>query len=255
MVVQTEGDSMSRYTPEQRHAILAQSRAILAEKNAPAAEARTQPSDLVYKRRDDAAVEPSARASSERSTSVASGSSELPWWQWVDERIAACLEAYGEEIGTAIGDFCGPELAAMRREIKLLQRELVQLREQIAVERGLKALREEVEVARRVVPKVPALVEQLEAGQDKLRRELKTTNDKLSRVRVDQSMIDYRLSELRKETEARAAGMELKIETSSFVMREVPPAARAALRDFANEAVKNTETLWCFDPGPTAGTA
>jgi hypothetical protein len=254
MLLPTKDHAMSRFSEAQKAGIEAEARANVAKLHS--AEREPAPSrqpELVYKTHVNDS--PPARSPFQRSTSVASGSSELPWWQWVDERIAACLEAYGEEIGTAIGDFCGPELAAMRREIKLLQRELVQLREQIAVERGLKALREEVEVARRVVPKVPALVEQLEAGQDKLRRELKTTNDKLSRVRVNQCMTDYRLSELRKETEARAAGMELKIESSSFVMRDIHPDARAALRDFAAEAVKNTETLWVFDPGATAGTA
>jgi hypothetical protein len=53
--------------------------------------------------------------------------------------------------------------------------------------------------------------------------------------------------------------MEMKFETtvSSFEMREIDPNAARALRDFAAETLKGNrgETIWHFDPGPTAGTA
>lgn len=105
---------MSRFTSAQRDEILAEARANLAKRNP----SSRQP-ELVYKARDNGAV-PSERRTS---TAAASGSSELPWWQWVDERIARSLEAHGEEIGTAIGDFCGPQFAALKRQIQLLERD------------------------------------------------------------------------------------------------------------------------------------
>jgi hypothetical protein len=59
-------------------------------------------------------------------------------------------------------------------------------------------------------------------------------------------MTTYQLGELRKATEARAAGMEMKIETSiaSFGMRPIHPDAGAALRDFAAGALKDSGTLY-----------
>jgi hypothetical protein len=193
---------------------------------------------------------------SERSTSVASGS-ELSWWQWVDARIEACLEAHNEAVGTAMGEFCGPQVAALRRQIELLEREVTQLREQVGLERGLAALREEVEEARKEVPKLPAIAERLETGQARLQRELKRTQDRVTRVRVNQSMTDFKLDELSKATAKRAAGLEMKIETSvsAFAVGDIHPAAASALHDFAAEAINNGKTIWRFDPGPTAGAA
>jgi hypothetical protein len=127
---------------------------------------------------------------SERTTSAESGS-ELPWWQWVDRRIEACLEAHSESVGTAIGEYCGPQVAALKRELELLQREIVQLREQVGLERGLRDLRREVEDARAQTPKIPEIAARLEAGQERLQRELETAKTKLKRVRVDQSMADF----------------------------------------------------------------
>jgi chromosome segregation ATPase len=174
----------------------------------------------------------------------------------VDARIAACLETHSEAVGEAIGEYCGQKLAAMKGQVELLEREIAQLREQIAVERGLKALREQVDQARAEVPKVPALVEQLEAGEARLQRELKTTKDKLSRVRVDQSIARYEVSQLREQTAARATKIEATIEThaSAFAVGEIHPDARTALRNFADEAVHDTEKIWVF-LGPPVSTA
>jgi hypothetical protein len=240
------------FTSAQRQGILAEARANIAKHD------RTSSSrfDLVYKTKDDARAPAGddGRASSERSAAVASGS-ELPWWEWVDRRIEACLEAHDESVGTQVGDFCGPQFMAMKRELELLRREVTQLREQVGLERGLRDLRSEVEDARAQVPKLPAIVEGFERRQERLQREVETTKNKLSRVRVNQSMTDYRLSQLSEATAARSTAIETKIETtvSSFQMREVHPDARAALRDFAAETLKGNrgETIWHFDPGPT----
>jgi predicted RNase H-like nuclease (RuvC/YqgF family) len=139
--------------------------------------------------------------------------------------------------------------------LELLRRELATVRDEVAVERGLRDLRSEIEDARAQVPKLPAIAARLEAGQERLRREIETTQGKLSRVRTNQCITDYRLAELRKATERRSTALELKIETtvSSFEMREVHPAARAGLRAFAAETLKGTRDdgkLWLFDPNP-----
>jgi chromosome segregation ATPase len=165
-------------------------------------------------------------------------------------------------MGKVLGEFHDEvlrEVAATKRELELLRQEFTVLREQVGLERELKDLRGQIETAKNQVPKLPELATRLEEGQARLQREVARTKDKLSRVRVNQSLTDHRLSKLSEATEARAAGMEMKFETiiSSFVMREVPPDARAALRDFAAETLKGNrgETIWHFDPGPTAGTA
>jgi hypothetical protein len=249
---------MSRFSAAEREGILAEARATLA-RTAPAAEpeprARTQPSDLVFKTRHDALVGSSpARAPAERSSAAGS-----EWWQWVDARIEACLEANNEGVGTALGQYCDQEIGPLKRELELLRREVTQLREQVGLERGLRDLRTEVEVARAAVPKVPALVEKLERGQERLQRELERTKKRVSRARADNSMADFKLNELRKATERRATEIQMKLETSvaSFTMREVHPDAKAALRNFADEALKGHrgEKIWIFDPGPRAGTA
>ena len=147
----------------------------------------------------------------------------------------------------------------LKRELELLRREVTQLREQVGLERGLRDLRSEVEDARAQVPKVPEIMGQFKTEQARLQREVETTKDKLSRVRVDQSIADYRLSKLTEATAARSAAMEVKFETrvSSVELRPLYPGAAAALRDFAAETLKSNrdERLWIFDPGPTAGTA
>jgi outer membrane murein-binding lipoprotein Lpp len=232
---------MSRFTTAQREGILAEARANLSKKTT---EVRTRTSpEIVYKTHVNA---PPAR--DERTTPVASGA-EVPWWEWVERCVDGRLTATVEGIGQAAGELHDEALrsiATLKRELDQLRQEVTALREQVGLERGLRDLREQVDQARSEVPKVPALVAGLEKGQARLRREVAATKDKLTRVRTNQCITDYRLGELRKATEARAAGMEMKIETSisAFVMREVHPDAGAALRDFATEALKDNRTLY-----------
>jgi hypothetical protein len=249
---------MSRFSSAQRQQILSEARrniaarANVAERES-ASSHRPEIPGVIYKTRVDDARSRSARALSERSA-AAESRSELPWWEWVDQRLEARLEAVYEGVGTAIADYCGPQVAALKRELELVRQEFAVLQQQVGLASGLKALREEVDRAVASVPRVPALVEQLEAGQAELKRELKATKDKLTQTRVNQTMHDYRLSELDKATKAHAAGLEMKLETtvSSFTMRESHPDARAALRNFADEALKGHrgETIWLFDPNP-----
>jgi chromosome segregation ATPase len=239
---------MSRFSAAQRDEILDQSRELL-RRTAHIGGQQHREVEIIYKRRDDALVD---HAPSERSTSAGS---ELSWAEWVDQRIAACLEPLYESVGTAMGEYVGQQVAALKRQIELLEREIVQLREQFAIERGLRDLRSEVEAARAEVPKLPAIMGRFEKEQEGLRREVEKQKARLNRARADQSMTDYRLSELQKSAKARATEIEMKLETASFTMREVHPNAKAALRDFAAETFNKRETLWRFDPGPAADAA
>jgi hypothetical protein len=193
----------------------------------------------------------------ERSTSAKS-ESEMAWQEWVDARI----DAFSKDVGHVFGQFraqlrehCDHEVANLKRELELTQRELKALREEVGLERGLQALRAEVEQARVDAPKFPAIAARLERGQARLRAELEAQKGKMSRLRTNQSLTDYKLGQLRKTTDAKAKGLEMKFETtvSSFSMREPHPDAAAALKEFA-AGVVNNRTLWMFDPG-TAGTA
>jgi hypothetical protein len=245
MVVQTEANSMSRFTSAQRAGILAEARANLAKRTNLAEREATssRQSEIIYKTNHDAAV----GSSPARSTSAGA---ELPWWQWVDERLESCLEANNEGVGVALAEYCAQEIAPLKRELELLQREVTQLREQVGLERGLRDLRTQVEVARAQVPKIPEIAARLEREQGRLQRELESTQQKLKRTRVDQRIADYQLNKLREATEARSAAVEMKLETSisSFTMRDIHPDAASALKNFAAETFKK-ETLWVFPAG------
>jgi hypothetical protein len=85
--------------------------------------------------------------------------------------------------------------SAVAREIQ--RREIVQLREQVALERGLKDLREQVENAKSEVPKIPLITQQMEENRARLYGEIGKIKDKLGKLRVDQSVADFKLNELR----------------------------------------------------------
>jgi septal ring factor EnvC (AmiA/AmiB activator) len=80
----------------------------------------------------------------------------------------------------------------------------------VALQRGLRDLRDEVEEAREQVPKIPAIADRLtaeqkrlEAEQARLERELAKTKDRISKMRADQSIMSYGLDELRKQTDVQ----------------------------------------------------
>jgi len=236
---------MAMYTSARQQEILAQAHANLAKHDRTSA----REYEVVYKRHDDAVVE--------RSAAVASGSEQgEPWKQWVESHVDARLNEVGEAIIEAVFSHFGPKTKELKRENELLQREVTQLREQVGLERGLKDLRSEVEQARSEVPKLPTVVQRLEEGQARLHGEIATTKDALKRVRIDQSLTDRRLSKLSEATAARSTAMEMKIERTSFEMREVDPAAAAALRNFATATLgaRQDEKIWIL-PGPAGGTA
>lgn len=121
-------------------------------------------------------------------------------------------------------------------------------------------MREQVETAKNEVPRLPDIVGQFKTEQARLQREVAKTKEKLSRVRVDQSVADFKLKELARETKKQAANVEMKIESTvaaSFKMTEMHPDAAAALRSFADATLAGTrqdEKIWVVE-GPTAGTA
>jgi chromosome segregation ATPase len=256
---------VSRYQPEEREAILARSRAILAGEQTKVQDA---PSRDVPAEDVDGAAE----------------AANLPWWEWVqkhcDFRDRAMQEALGEclahfqkeardhcdrectlmnrelaitrkelksagEARALAHDAMARELAATKRELELFKQEFVILREQVGLAEGLRSLRTEVEDARAQMPQIPATVTRLEAAQMHLEREVDTTKNRLAKARVDQSMTTYQLGELRKELDAKVkaatAAVELKLEqTTSFEMRALHPDAAAALKQFAREVIDGT---------------
>jgi hypothetical protein len=229
---------MSRFTAAEREGILAEARANLSRRNrsVPPPTERRQCEELVYKTHVNDA--PAERAHT-----------ELPWWTWVERFVDGRLTAAAEGMGEVLGEFHDEalrQIATLKRELDQTRQELTVLREQVGLERGLAALRSEVDAARAQVPKVPAIAARLEAGQAQLRRDVEATKGKLNRLRVDQSIADHSLAELSKATAARAAVLETKIETtiSSFTMREVHPEARTALRNFAADALKDTSIVF-----------
>jgi chromosome segregation ATPase len=253
---------VSRYLPEEREAILARSRAILAGEQTKVQDASSHdvPAD------DDGGAEVTAAEAA-----------NLPWWEWVqkhcDFRARAMQEAVGECLahfqkeardhcdrectlmnrelaitrkeGDARADAMARELAATKRELELLKQQFVILREQVGLAEGLRSLRTEVEDARAQMPQIPATVTRLEAAQMHLEREVDKTKNRLAKARVDQSMTTYKLGELRKELDAKVkaatAAVELKLEqTTSFEMRALHPDAAAALKQFAREVIDGT---------------
>jgi chromosome segregation ATPase len=224
---------------------------------------------LTFKTKHDARIvaadvdDDAARARSERSVSVASaGSEQQSWQEWVESFVDARLEAHGEHVGEQLGHFFGPQIAALKRELEILRREVAQVREQLDGERGLRDLRTEIAQARSEVPKLPSVVQRLEESQARLVGEIARTKESVKRMRIDQSLTDRRVAKLQETTAARAMAIEARVETtvSSFAMREIDPRAAAALRNFATATLESSQRddkkLWIFDPrGPAAGAA
>jgi chromosome segregation ATPase len=175
----------------------------------------------------------------------------MAWWEWVDRRMDYRLDAMTEATGQVLCQFraeARDEVDIAKRELALLRRELTVLREEVGLERGLRDLRDEVEEARAKIPKF----ERLEAKQARLQCELDATKNKLNRLRTEQSITDYGLSELRKKTEAAARAavqVDVEFETARFTTTLHPDAA-AALRQFAE--VVGAQDGWLSAPAGAA---
>ena len=283
---------MSCYTAEQRREILARSRALLA-KAAPAdpdagdnpvifkvrdealvIDAKPKPVRTDDRRRrrrqqDDSVTEiPSAGLPVEASSTLTTD--DEPWWRWVEQHCDYRAEVTHAVVAQVVADVQADarevrdrDAGIVERELQLMRRELDALHQQVALERGLRDLRTEVEAARAEIPKMPAIAKRLEAEQARLRSELADTRLKL---RVHQSTTDYGISELRRQqaatkvaaktAAAKAASVEMEFEarSSRFVMRDIDLAAAEALHEFASQAVSTWQerTSWIFNPAGTA---
>jgi chromosome segregation ATPase len=159
-------------------------------------------------------------------------------------------------------EHCEREVGIVKRELELTRREFAVLQKEVEVERGLRKLQDDVADAQKQVPTVPAIVARfhaeqsgLKAEQARLQRELEATTKKVGRLRVDQALGDYSISQLRKETEAsKAASIELETSTSRFVMRNINPVAARTLRDFAAQVIdaRDGGAVWLSGPAGTA---
>jgi hypothetical protein len=157
---------------------------------------------------------------------------------WLREQVLECGRALREE-ARAVCEQQEQEDAVTRYELGVVRRELVTLREEVALERGFQALKAEIAAAESEIPKIPAIEARIDTEHAKLKREqarlereLTKTKERLSKMRVDQSIADYRLSEHLREQPA--PGVELKFETAStsFAVKDLDPNAAAAWREF-----------------------
>ena len=139
---------------------------------------------------------------------------------------------------------------------ELLRREVAALREQIGLQQELASLRKQVADAQAQIPQVPALISEVQAEQasaDKkiaaLSARLTKTQDRLGKARVDQSLTNYRLEELRRAQAAKAT-IEIETSTQIFAMRDLSPEAAKTLRAFAEQVIdpRDGGPIWIGSP-------
>jgi hypothetical protein len=144
-----------------------------------------------------------------------------------------------------------------------LEREIFVLRSELALERQVRALHDEVAAARAEVPKLPEIESRADAKQSKLaaeqkrlERELAKTQDRVSKMRVDQSVADH---ELKKHIKRSKPAVELHFQTAeaSFAVRDLHPDAAAAWREFCSGLVSEQQnqgaSLRIIDPTSPTG--
>jgi chromosome segregation ATPase len=141
-----------------------------------------------------------------------------------------------------------------KSELESLRRELALVRGELGIDRGLRALYDEVATARSEVPKFDYLEARVATEQSKLRseqrgieRELAATKARLGKMRVNQSVTNYKLSE---HIRALQPVVELKFECadSRFTMKLHPDAAEAWRRFVAEMVEANDGTMSINDP-------
>ena len=200
---------------------------------------------LVYKDRPRALVEPAAA----RASTVAN-------WDGFTERQLEILGMTVSEIRREMRTHVEAAVGKFEREIAVLQKEL-------ALERGFQALKAEIAAAKGEIPRVPEIEARVNAShaelkreQGRLQRELARTKDRVSKMRVDQSITDH---ELQKHIKQSAPVVELHFQTSqnSFVVRDLHADAAAAWRDFCNDLASEQQnhgaSLRVVDPTSPTG--
>jgi hypothetical protein len=209
---------MSWYTEEEKYATIRKAREALAAANATlegAALSRRSPTELglLIKDKHDALVAPHAsskvtKALEQQTPPTREAKCEMT--NSLREFLVGIVVELRRERRAEIQKAVDP----LERELKLLRHEFVILRQDVALAKSLHDLHDEVAEARKQVPKLPAIVADLEADQARLERELDATKDKLGKLRVDQSITDYGVGELRKQMAASAgSSVELEFET------------------------------------------
>jgi hypothetical protein len=143
---------------------------------------------------------------------------------------------------------------------ELLRRELAVLQKEIGLERAVRALHDEVEVAKSEIPQVPAIearidgrLSEMAAEQKRLQDELQKTKNRVSKMRVNQSITEYSLKESLKELQhAQQPAVELKFVTEDgccFSLKDANPGAVETWRRFAADLVAaNNGTMFPNDP-------
>jgi chromosome segregation ATPase len=164
------------------------------------------------------------------------------------EQVLECGRALREEAKAAREQAD----AATRRELELSKRELALLQREIGAERAVRALHDEVEVAKSEIPRLPEIEARIDAKLSQMAAEQEKTRDRVSRMRVDQSVTQYCLKEDLKELKrAQQPVVELKFESVDgvFTMKDLHPDAAAAWRRFVREMVEANEgTMFPNDP-------
>jgi chromosome segregation ATPase len=136
-----------------------------------------------------------------------------------------------------------------RGECESLHRTINALREQLAIERGFAALKEDIAVAKADIPRLPDIEAQVNAKQaaykreqDGFARELKTTKDRIGHLMVEQSQTNYNLKQLQHQ---RPPVVELRFESEDgqFTMHDLHPDAATAWRRFAKEMIEANEGI------------
>jgi hypothetical protein len=143
---------------------------------------------------------------------------------------------------------------------ELLRRELAVLQKEVGLERAVRALHDEVEFAKAEVPQVPAIearidsrLSEMAAEQKRLQDELQKTMNRVSKMRVNQSITEYSLKESLKELQhAQQPAVELKFVTEDgccFSLKDANPGAVETWRRFAADLVAaNNGTMFPNDP-------
>jgi hypothetical protein len=258
-------------TPEQRREAVRENRRKAEEALAMAdaalgraalSQRETTPMGFICKTKDNAMVEPREPVKSVRSvrsTEAAESSkssaveAECEMTDSLREVLVGIVVELRQERRAEIQEKVDP----LERELKLLRHEFIVLREDFALAKSLHDLRSEVAEARKSVPKLPAIVDEFDARQADLEAENRELKDKFGKLRVQQSIANYELRELRKQARASAgSSVELEFESRSahFQMKATHPDAAKALKEFATGIINGQSdgTLWL--PGP-AGTA
>ena len=225
-----------KFSEAEAQAIMAKARANLAHRNRDTENMRRHDSadSIVCKTTNNAAIPapvPEFLPVQETTMDAQTAS----WAEWVDGRIEqkgdVILDAVGEVIGSERKDFQAA-LDRRDREIKSLRREIKMLRDEVGLERGLTALKAEVEEARRVQPHYEGKISVLEGKVAKLTQQT-------TRLRAGHTTLDY----LQRQTTKRVTTTHFEVASVGAQTREVLERLRASGFDLMDEMQPSSELV------------